>query len=306
MAWIPGKPRDGARYGVAFGKSSPSPPPAPDPTATIAAQTAANKDAVQESARVNQINEVSPFGSVSYTGDIGSPDRTRTVSLAPDQQAALDKQNALTSSLYGLANDQTGRIAGNIAQPFSFAGMPGPATADTAARQNAENAAYGRATARLDPQFGTAENQLRTRLANQGIMAGSEAFNNEMRDFNFAKNDAYSSARNDAVATGDNEMAQNFGLQSTARQNAIQEANFLREQPLNEASALMSGGQINQPNFANPAQYQVAPADAMGAYGLQAGSQNAAFQARTAANSANNSAMAGLGGAALTGAAIFF
>src|SRR4051812_43567902 len=114
----------------------PKAPAAPDPVATANAQSAANRDAVLASAQTNQFNQISPYGSLSYTGTIGQPDRTMTIALAPEQQAALDKQNALTSSLYGLANDQTGRIAGNIASPFSFQGMPAAPTADPAARKN--------------------------------------------------------------------------------------------------------------------------------------------------------------------------
>jgi hypothetical protein len=62
-------------------------PRSPDPTATAAAQSQANKDAVTESAKVNQINQVSPYGSTTYSGEIGSPDRTQTTTLSPSQQA---------------------------------------------------------------------------------------------------------------------------------------------------------------------------------------------------------------------------
>lgn len=47
-------------------KSSPSAPAAPDPAATAAAQAAANKEAVYESAKVNRINQYTPYGATKY------------------------------------------------------------------------------------------------------------------------------------------------------------------------------------------------------------------------------------------------
>lgn len=81
-----------------MGKSSGS---APDPAETAAAQGLANKEAVLESAKVNQIQEYTPYGSSIYTGGIGEPDRTRTTSLAPQYQSIQDSLSSLANQLLG-------------------------------------------------------------------------------------------------------------------------------------------------------------------------------------------------------------
>jgi hypothetical protein len=60
-----------------------------------------------------------------------------------------------------------------------------------------------------------------------------------MRDFNFAKNDAYSSAMNDSTAAGIEAMQRLFGMGMSARQQGVQEANFMRQLPTQEALAAM-------------------------------------------------------------------
>lgn len=49
-----------------MGKKSPSAPAAPDPVATANAQAAANKEAAYEMARLNRINQITPYGSLTY------------------------------------------------------------------------------------------------------------------------------------------------------------------------------------------------------------------------------------------------
>jgi hypothetical protein len=62
----------------------------------------------------------------------------------------------------------------------------------------------------------------------------------------------------------------------------MQEASFLREQPLNEAIALMGGGQVNNPSFINVAQTGVSPTDVVGAQGLSVSAANNAYNAQVA------------------------
>ena len=83
---------------------------------------------------------------------------------------------------------------------------------------------------RLDPRFAQQEDQLRTRLANQGVTAGSEAWNREMSALNQSKNDAYNS------------------LMLQGRGQAFSELQAQRNQPINEISALLSGSQVSSPN----------------------------------------------------------
>lgn len=74
-----------------------------------------------------------------------------------------------------------------------------------------------------------------------------------------------------------------------------------RNQPINEISALLSGSQVSQPNFAQTPTPGVAPTDVVGAQQQALNQQNVGFNAQVAQNSALNSGLFGLGKTALGG-----
>ena len=80
-------------------------------------------------------------------------------------------------------------------------------------------------------------------------MPGSEAYDAAMRNFNFAKNDAYSGAYNNSFNTGLAAQQSDFGMQNQANQGNIQNQAFLRNLPLNELNALRTGSQVTNPQF---------------------------------------------------------
>lgn len=79
--------------------------------------------------------------------------------------------------------------------------------------QDAANAAYTQATSRLDPQWSQQGQALQSRLAAQGLDPGTEAANNAQGNFDRAKNDAYSSAQNNAFGQGMAMRGQNMQAQ---------------------------------------------------------------------------------------------
>lgn len=276
-----------------MGGKSGSAPRAPDPAATAAAQTAANKEAVRESALVNQIGQVTPFGNVSFSGEIGTPERTQTLTLPPEVQAALEGQQRIAGGLTGFAEQFVPRVAESLGTPFSTESL-GPAP--TADRQRIEDALLGR----LEPLIARDEDRLRNRLANQGIAQGSEAFGSALDDFGRGRTDA----RLATIGQAGQEFSRDFGLQQQARQQAISEALLNRTQGLNEVSALLQGAPaLQQPSLPQPSQFQVQPADILGAQQLQFAGQQNAFNQNQAGNRSALGGLAGLGGA-LGGAAI--
>ena len=60
-----------------------SAPRMPDPIATSQQQFDLNRQAAMEAARMNQINQQTPWGGTYWTGEIGSPDRTQHTLLNP-------------------------------------------------------------------------------------------------------------------------------------------------------------------------------------------------------------------------------
>lgn len=104
-----------------MGKGGGSAPEAPNPIITAKAQAAVNKQSIYDSAAVNQFNQVTPFGSQTYSGEIGGPNRTQTQSLSPAGQYQLDMQNNLAGSLLGSAYNAAGQIN---QMPFTTYGVP--------------------------------------------------------------------------------------------------------------------------------------------------------------------------------------
>lgn len=91
-----------------------------------------------------------------------------------------------------------------------------------------QDATYQQATRALDPQFQEAENRFRQQMVNQGFAEGSEGWNRAFDNFSRARNDAYGSARNQALAQALAAQQQGFGqslsLDQLASQNAATNA----------------------------------------------------------------------------------
>ena len=155
-----------------------------------------------------------------------------------DLQPSLQGANILASMGRVGVGEQLARLQNLYSQDFNYNSAPAMPTADEATRQRVEDALYGRATARLDPRFSQAQDQLNSSLAAQGIMQGSEAYNRELQNFNNTRNDAYSSAMNDAITGSDDAMQRLFNMGLQARQQGVSEANTLRTLPTQEAAAL--------------------------------------------------------------------
>lgn len=287
-------------------KSSPSPPPAPNPTTVANAQSKADINTAIAQGTLNNVNQVTPYGNLTYsqTGsyDVNGnkvPQYTATQTLTPAAEQALQQQQQLTGGLYGLANSQLNRIDNAVSQPFDMSKV---ATLPNSANQystDAANAIFGQAKQNLDPQFAEEQSQLQDQLSRQGIPVGSQAYSQSLADFNRSKNNAYATAQNSATTEGYNVGQQQLAGQEGLAQQQIQQQNFTREQPLNEAIALMGGGQIQNPSFTNTPQEQVAPTDVTGAYALQQSALNNNYNQQVANNSAAQGGMFGLGGSAL-------
>lgn len=93
-----------------MGKSKPKAPPLPDPAATARAQGEANVEAIRESARLSQMRQETPWGTVEYHGQLGTPTYTQKVTIPDEQRVQLALQNQLGTQLAGLALNRAGQI----------------------------------------------------------------------------------------------------------------------------------------------------------------------------------------------------
>lgn len=280
-----------------------SPPPAPDPNATAAAQAAANKEAAISQAQINMVNQNTPYGSLEYsqrgTADDGTPQYTATQKLAEPQQQMLDLTNQAGVKYGQTANTQLDAVSSRLAQPLDYTSLGAAPVANEATRTAVRDSMLSR----LEPQFQKDESALRTRLANQGIVdPSSQAFQAEMDSLTRARNDARLAA--DMQAGG--EMSRVFGLESTARDKAINEMVQQRQVPLNELAAMLSGTQVQGPQFVNTPQQNIGAAPVMeSVYGSYNGQMNA-YNAKLQADAANTAGLYGLlGSGAMAGAFAF-
>jgi len=209
-------------------------PPAPD-----------YAGAAREQQRGQMTSQYTPYGSQVYYADGNSPSGYQSqITLAPEAQKTLDTQMALSGGLANIANTQLPGLQQHFSQPM-----------DQSSVQDTADASYALQTQRLDPQWAARDTQQETKLINQGLRPGDEAYTNAMRDYNSARNDAYSQARLNAINT----MPQTYQLASAQYQ-----------QPLNVFNALRTGAQIQNPQFSQqPGAPYFNAAQAAGNYGLQ-------------------------------------
>jgi len=373
-------------------KSSPKTPAAPDPAKTAAAQTASNKETALWSSALNNVNQYTPYGNMTWTlgnadqtpgasstpsttsgsttsqsnsgmyvgpdgrvysgpnayndylknnrsaetaqgSSVGWPQRdlstiegfkplggtstasqssssanggssgfnangtpqwTSRIDLSPDQQAILDSEERRQIAMGLLGEDQIGRIRDSVSTPYSYGGIGNEFSAeDIATQQRNAEAAY---MDRLNPQFQRDEEALRTRLINQGIGQGSQAYQREMDTFNQMRNDA----RSQAILAG-----QQYG--STAQQQAlqrrnqgIQEYDAQRNAPLNEYIGLTSGTKVTNPQFSSGGVGASAqPVDYAGLVNQNYQNQMAQYNAKQAGQNSTMSSLFGLGGSFL-------
>ena len=102
-----------------FGGGEPDPP---DPLETARAQIGINREAILESAIHNQINRNTPWGVQTWTGEIGSPNRTQHTFLHPQDEARLRgtrqiQQGLLGMLLNGSVNMGPEPVAARLPQP---------------------------------------------------------------------------------------------------------------------------------------------------------------------------------------------
>lgn len=274
---------------------TPKAPTAPDPAATSAAQTSSNLNTAIGNTALNNANEVNPYGSVNYSisgyQDVGGnkvPTYTRTVSLSPEQQKLLNQQNALGFQMNDIAGRQLTNLDGTLSKPIDAGALPDMPTYD---RQHYEDALMGR----LNPQIERDRAALENKLVNQGVQPGSEAYREAMALQDRGVNDA----RYGAILNAGNYANQEMSVAGTARERALQEQLALRNQPINEIGALMSGGQVSMPQFSPYQSGSIAPTDVSGnvwnAYNAQMNQYNAQLNNQNAMMGG----LAGLGGSLL-------
>ena len=205
---------------------------------------------------------------------------TQRQTFSAEGQKLFDLENQLSQKYGETANLGFDKVRGIFENPsIDQSLLP-------AAPINAGTTAQQAMMSRLQPTLERNEELLRTRLANQGIGLGSQAYGREMNLQGQQANDLYLQS-----------ASQGINMDAAARERALNEAYTAQSRPLDLINSLRSGSQVTNPVFASYAnQATTAGPDIMGAYNsaVQQGQfdrnfdmQQEQFQQGLAQNAAN-------------------
>ncbi len=216
-----------------------SAPTPPDPWETAQAQQGLNKETAITQYELGATNQQTPYGSLTYnqtgTSASGNPQYTATQTLSPNQQSLLTGGENLGLGMLDIAGNQLGNVSDKLSQPLNLSDP-----------MEVQKYLFDIGSTTLDPYYDKEQAQLDTQLANKGMAEGSEGYTSAMDDFTKMQNQAYNDLTMSSYDTAVNSMLME------------------RNQPLNELSALMSGGQVTNPQFTQTPQPGVAPVDYTG------------------------------------------
>lgn len=250
--------------------NSPKPPAVPSTQSVAQAQQGYNNQAQISSA----VNQNTPYGSLDYTfgtGPNGALTLTANQSLSP-------QQNQLLQTLQG--TQQTAGTAGsNLLQNANYGSVPDLSTnTNSIVNQNLQN--Y---TNYLSPFFTQQTNQLDNQLRNQGLVPGTQAYNNAMNNLSQSQNQTVS------------------GYLAQMEPQAYNQAVSTYELPLNIASSLAQLGApsgYGSQNVNTPTQ---SPVNYIGAQTETQNALNQQYGYQVQQNSGLLSGLAGIGGSILGG-----
>lgn len=258
-----------------------SAPAAPDYVGAAEKTAAGNLENAKYATAANRANQVTPYGSLTWTKDPWE-NWTQSVNLTPQGQALLDQDQKTSQGLANLQDTATAGVARQQGRGWNDAALAPAAI-------NPGETAQDAIMRRTQPMLDRSRNSAETRMANQGIQQGSEAWKNAQDDIGRQENDAYSQAALQGIQTG-----------QQARQQGIQEQQYFNSRDLNNLNALRTGSQVTNPQFGSYAQQATtAGPDYMGAAQAGYGAQMDAYNAQQAGSGGLMGGLFSLGSAAL-------
>lgn len=252
-------------------------PKPPNPYQVAGAQSAADLSTAIGQSLVNQTNQVTPTGSLNYsqsgtvsytdptTGKtIKIPRFTATQTLTPDQQGLLDQQEEFDKLSNTIGINQTKALGEHLSTPFDY---------NAGEYENWANNLYGTLN---DTNNQHQLDAMDTKLKGQGLQPGTQAYDDAMSN----------------AITGQNRDRTAFLLD--AYNTGLNTALTMRNQPINEITALAGGNQVSMPSFVSTPQANLSTPDLQGAIYSN-------FNQQVANRNAMIGGLSGLGGAALGG-----
>lgn len=215
-------------------KSNEKKPATPNADVLTGKQQASNDLNASNNRYFNNVDISGPFGSSTWTKDANGR-MTQNVNLDPDQQRALDDQQALSADLSGLAR----RMVGNVStDAFGIpSGLPTRTTGlDRTGMKNLNSTDYGaardeftrtmfdRTMGLLNPEFDRQNKKAEQFLSDRGIPTfdqGDGAASDYRGTIKTKQDEARLRAAQDAVQQGAQEQSRLFGLDQLTNDNII-------------------------------------------------------------------------------------
>ena len=258
---------------------APEAPKPPDPKETSSAQTGTNIGTAVGNNVMGMVDQVTPYGNMNYT-QTGTytykdpytgksyelPRYTATTTLSAGQQGLLDRNTQTQTNLADLAVERSDFLKDYLKGTEGLT-------------DQIDSKLYDLGRQRLDPRFSDQRTALHTRLANQGITPGSEAYNREMQLLGQNENDAYNQ------------------LMLTGRGQAMTEVNT----PINQITALLSGSQVTQPGVSMAQPQGAATTDVAGLINQNYNQRLQGWQQQVAQQQSLMGGLFGLGASAISG-----
>jgi hypothetical protein len=329
---------DNKRTPFGGGKGSSAPPP-PDYTGAAKQTAAGNLEAARAAASANRVNQVTPYGNLTY-----SHNQTPTFN-SEAYRTALDAYNQARQS-YQPSTDEYGNVinAAPTAPNYAdFMTTPNPDEGWTATTQlspeqqqllDIQNQTSLQLGGLQQKGLGYVENMINkpfdtSTLPQVGINAGEnysdaimrrlqpqlqmeqKSFDQQMANQGVpVGSEAYTNARrifdmkqNDRLVAA---QTGGIGVGLQANQQGFNQLGYIRNEPVNTLNAIRSGSQVTNPTFQSvPQQATTQGADILGATQAGYNAQLGASNASNAASAANTGGLYQLGGTALMAGAFF-
>lgn len=179
-----------------------SPPSPPNAQATAQAQQGLNTQSAIEQQQINNVNQTTPYGSLTYnqtgTNADGIPIYSATTALNPAEQTLFDTDVGTQTQM---AQDAS-KLASNLGSSLTSA----PNLGNSAL----VNQMMGWQKDYMQPIFNNQNSNLNSQLANQGLAVGSGAYNNAQMGLAQNQNQAYESGLLQDQSTAYNQALQSY------------------------------------------------------------------------------------------------
>lgn len=277
-----------------FGK----PPPAPNYAKAAEVQGEQNIEAAKINAAMNRLNETTPYGNVTYkaTPNAQTPggfDYARDIQLSPEQQQLYNLESGNQIASQQIAQGLQQGVGQSVQQPFSLSQYGDPTKLGTAENyaggaKAVGDALFARESALRQPQMERDVSGLDTQLRNQGLMPGTEAYDNSLQQLRQQQGQDMNDLALRAVLAQGQEQSRlgqldlNLGgFNNQTRGQSIQEGLLQRQQPLLEFNAFRTGNAPTLPQFQPFAVTNAAPAPTLAATQAQYGANMDQYNAGT-------------------------